>query len=431
MNSGMAKCWVVGLLGLASCANAPSRPDRVDGRSRHEGGYDVLDVRLDLRPDPATRSIEASQSMRLRLEQPLTELRLDANALQISAASMDGDAMPWRTEGRSLVLVFPHAVQPGTAMTLRFNYAGKPARGLEWEDNGFYTSYFTCDWMLCALDRPGDAFTFHVDLRLTESGWREFRAERARAYPAHVQGFAAGRWNVVRQSRGGTQFVFASGHASEADLSAMFADTPAMQAFFTRRAGVPFPHAVFTQLLVRGAAAQEGAGFAILGDDVVRPVLTDPHEDWAAAHELAHSYWGNLISPKDWAHFWLSEGLTTFMVAAWKQQRWGESDYQSEIALATERWTRARDAGWDRPLAFTGTYPDLRTRRAIQYSKGMLFFVELRRVLGEEAFWRGIATYTRAHAGRTVESADMQHAMEQASGRDLAALFGGWVYYPR
>jgi hypothetical protein len=74
-----------------------------------------------------------------------------------------------------------------------------------------------------------------------------------------------------------------------------------------------------------------------------------------------------------------AEPTDAYAVAAWKQRRWGEAQYQREIAASTERWARAREAGWDRPLTFAGAYPDLRTRRAIQYSKGMLFFVELRR----------------------------------------------------
>jgi aminopeptidase N len=341
---------------------------------------------------------------------------------------MDGDPMASRVEDGKVVFTFPYPIRPGRLVTLYFNYAGAPARGLVWEENGLYTSYFACDWMFCALDRPGDAFTFDVDWDVAALGWQAFESELSRAYPAHVQGFAAGRWSVVRERVKETEFVYASGHAGEADLRAMFAETPRMAAFFERRAGVPFPHSTYTQLLVQGGAAQEGAGFAILGDDAVRPVLADPHEDWAAAHEMAHAYWGNLITPKDWSHFWLSEGLTTFMVAAWKQERWGEADYQREIELATTRWARARDAGWDRPLAFAEAYPDLRTRRAIQYSKGILFFVELRRVLGDDAFWAGLRDYSSAHAGGVVASRDMQSAMEGASGRDLAALFAEWVY---
>jgi aminopeptidase N len=58
----------------------------------------------------------------------------------------------------------------------------------------------------------------------------------------------------------------------------------------------------------------------------------------------------------------------------------------------------------------------------------MLFFVELRRVLGEQAFWRGIRAYTRAHAGGVVFSADLERALEEQSSQDLDALFAVWVY---
>jgi hypothetical protein len=116
------------------------------------------------------------------------------------------------------------------------------------------------------------------------------------------------------------------------------------------------------------------------------------------------------------------------MAAAWKQHRWGEEWHERELDGARTRWAAARAAGWDRPLAFSGAYPDLRTRRAIQYSKGALFFVELRRALGDDAFWRGLRSFTIAHVGGTVESADLQHAFEAASGRDLAPLFAECVY---
>src|SRR5690606_41540604 len=91
----------------------------------------------------------------------------------------------------------------------------------------------------------------------------------------------------------------------------------------------------------------------------------------------------------------------------------------------------ARGAGCVGALQFGVAQPALRPRRAIQYSKGMLFFVELRNELGEDAFWRGLSRYTRENAGRAVESADLQRAMEGASGRDLGALFAAWVYEGR
>ena len=79
-------------------------------------------------------------------------------------------------------------------------------------------------------------------------------------------------------------------------------------------------------------------------------------------------------------------------------------------------------------LAWPGRYPSLGVRRAVQYSKGALFMVRLRELVGEEAFWRGLRAYTQAHAGGTVTSRDFQAAIEAASGRDLSAMFDEWVY---
>lgn len=420
-----AKLRILGVLGAAffsvACVGA-SEPT-----AHHQGGYDLQQTALTFTPNIQLHSIDALQVTRLRAETALRELRFDANALSIDSAEANGQAMTWRADDSALVLVLPRAFSAGETIELRIHYHGVPARGLLFEEGVYYTSYFSCDWMFCALDRPGDKFRFSA-VAIADGSVRKFSSDERQDYPAYVQGFGGGALREIHERAGAVELVYASAHASEADLRAMFASTPQMLRFFEERAGVAFPHRTFTQLLVRADEAQEAAGFTILGDALVRPILENPHEDWAIAHELAHQYWGNLLTCEDWSEFWLNEGLTTFMVAAWKQHRWGEEDYRREIDLAQQRWARAREAGWDRPLAFSGPYPDLRTRRSIQYSKGMLFLVTLRRELGEEAFWRGLRTYTRAHAGGTVESADLERAMEAASGRDLGALFAEWVY---
>ena len=59
---------------------------------------------------------------------------------------------------------------------------------------------------------------------------------------------------------------------------------------------------------------------------------------------------------------------------------------------------------------------------------GALFLATLREEIGDEQFWDGVRAYTRAHAGGTVTSVDFQRAMEEASGRDLAAIFDQWVF---
>ena len=126
--------------------------------------------------------------------------------------------------------------------------------------------------------------------------------------------------------------------------------------------------------------------------------------------------------------FWLNEGITTFMTAAWKEHRYGRAAYDAELDVARGRLEKARARGFDKPLAWDGHYPTLGTRRAIQYSKGALFMDHLRATLGDAAFWSGLRRYTRAHVGGTVTSIDLEQAMEAASGRDLHQIFADWVF---
>jgi hypothetical protein len=96
--------------------------------------------------------------------------------------------------------------------------------------------------------------------------------------------------------------------------------------------------------------------------------------------------------------------------------------------LLARRLEDASRLGVNRPLTYSGQYPSLSARRAIQYSKGALFMDRLRRELGDETFWLALKAYTRKHAGGTVNSRDFQKAFEGAARRDLSQLFNEWVY---
>ena len=224
------------------------------------------------------------------------------------------------------------------------------------------------------------------------------------------------------------RFDFVNASGAEADLPSLFAETPAIASFFASKAGLPLPDRAYTQILVAGQEAQEAAGFSLIGRAALDRDLREPETQWIVAHELAHQWWGNLVTSATWQDFWLNEGFATFMTAAWKQHRFGEAAYQADLEIARTRLRRAAEIGFDMPLAWGGAYPSLPTRRAVQYSKGALFLDRLRTELGDAPFWNGIRSYTRRFAGGTVRSADFERAMEDASDRDLSALFAEWVY---
>jgi len=263
--------------------------------------------------------------------------------------------------------------------------------------------------------------------QLTQSLVRHVWHE-AHPYSSYLYGFAAGKFQHAEEQAGSIALHYYGVGDDEQALRRKFAPTAGMLAFLQDKAGVPMPHGAYRQLLIPGSEAQELDAFAVIGTAELDPILNQPQEDWVIVHEMAHQWWGNLLTCRSWSEFWLNEGITTFMVAAYKEQQWGQDAYRRELDLLRKRYQTAIDAGVDRPLTYAGEYPSLKLRRSIQYSKGALFMAALRDELGERAFWEGLRRYTHAHAGGSVTSHDLQAAMERAAGRKLDGLFDKWVY---
>jgi aminopeptidase N len=411
---------------------------------------DVLAYRVTLEPDFARRWVVGHEQIVFDPRSLASgELVFTASALTIRDARIDGVSVEPRVEGAELRIPVPRARARARRATLDVSFDGAPARGYELRDGVLVTSYFACDWMLCAQEAFGDKATIRLDLilprtmttvgpgtlveaRALADGKVRARWESTSAYSAYLYAFAAGELRPstpgsMNADKGRVELRLISALPADAKLEALFAPTREMLIFFEGLAGTPFPRKDYTQLLVDGTAAQEQVSHSIIGRAAVEPMLKDPSEDWAIAHELAHQWWGNSITCTTLSEFWLNEGVTTFVVAAWKEHRWGRAAYERELDIARRRLAAAGEEWRDVRLTFDGKYPSLAVRRAIQYSKGALFLDALRTELGDELFWKGFRQYTRDNLGRSVTSSDFERAFERVSGRDLSGIFGAWV----
>jgi aminopeptidase N len=417
--------------------------------SLDEGEPDITSYAVHIEIDLAARSVSGTATLRYSAQAGST-LRLPENALRVDGVRTPDEAVPFRIESGSLVIELPRFDHPPTSRgqptpgQIEIAYHAQPARGLVFGPEFVYTDFFTCHWMPCK-ETPGDKASFRLELvvpapwsgvasgHLVEKseagpGRTRFVWQEERPYSPYLYGFAVGRFSQATTRAGRAELQLFGADLQATAVEARFRSTEAMVRFLESKATVSLPSATYTQILVPGSAAQEKSSFSLIGRDELDPILSDPTEDWVIVHELAHQWWGNLITCKDWSHFWLNEGITSFMVAAYKEQRWGSAAYEHELRLSRERHQRAVDAHFDVKLAYAGQYPSLDIRRAIQYSKGVLFLHTLRLELGDADFWAGLGRFTRDRAGQSVESLDFEHDVEAATGRDLSALFRSWVY---
>jgi aminopeptidase N len=409
-------------------------------------GFEVERYSVALRPDFATTAVSGTEAIVVRgTSDGVTRLAFTANALRISEATLNARPIQVWSDEDAVVFALPHALRTGQRATLRFRIEGTPARGVTAVAGGIYTSYFACDWMVCLQDTPGDKAHLMLDLFLPAGmesigvgqagpsivlpgGLIRHRWRSTRPYSPYLFAFAAGPFRRQATHTDQGDLVYFNGTETSADLGVLFSRSPAMAAFFAKRAGMPLPDRRYMQLLVPGREAQESASFSLIGRVELDRERDGASSAWILAHEMAHQWWGNLVTCATWKDFWLNEGIATFMVAAWREQDLGEVAYRQELDAARRRVERVREIGFDKPLAWDGRYPSLSARRAVQYSKAALFLAHIREMIGNTAFWDGLRDFTRKHAGGTVTSRDFQHAMQKASGRDLSPVFAEWVY---
>jgi aminopeptidase N len=415
--------------------------------SPSERGFDVLHYDAAIEPDIPAMSVAGRVSIRVRLLASVDSLEFDRGELAIDAVREASATLRFELLPRRVRVRLPHPVERGQTRTIDIDYRGTPRFGLQFvpERSQLYTIFSTSQWLVC-IDAPDERATLDLrvalpaDLQAAGSGrlagtrrrpdgrmtheWREDRA-----MPSYTFGFAAGRFDeVTARDRRVAYRYLGSAFASTRELERVFADTPDMVRFFARRAGVPYPHDSYTQVLVARTAGQELAGFALLSDAYGQNLRDNPESIDLSAHEVAHQWWGNLVTCQDWRHFWLNEGFATFMAAAYDEHRFGRAAYERDIDAARARYEHVRKTSGDRPLVFPSWDRPTADDRTIVYQKGAYVLHRLREMLGDGPFWKGIRYYTRRYQGQAVTTADFQRAMDASTGKDLSAFFATWVY---
>jgi aminopeptidase N len=145
------------------------------------------------------------------------------------------------------------------------------------------------------------------------------------------------------------------------------------------------------------------------------------------AHETAHQWFGDAVTPATWADLWLSEGFATYFAALFVERYEGEAafrDYMSRAADAYLRYEKTRRA----PIYDRETEDLNQLLNANNYQKGAWVLHMLRARLGDAVFFRGVRAYYRAHKDANATTEDLRAALERASGTDLREFFARWVY---
>lgn len=145
------------------------------------------------------------------------------------------------------------------------------------------------------------------------------------------------------------------------------------------------------------------------------------------AHEVAHQWFGNSATEKDWHHVWLSEGFATYFANLYQEYAYGHDRLVKEELTQRDQVIRFF---YQRPTpVLDTTIVDLaKLLSTNSYQKGSWVLHMLRHEVGDLDFWRGIRQYYSTYRNGNALTADFERSMEGVSGKDLKAFFRQWIY---
>ena len=425
---------------------------------------DVLHIDLHLEPDLDALTLDGVCTTTVRAyDDPVHRLSLNAVDLAVSAVERDGAALAFERRDDALIVTFEPPIAPREELSFRIAYrASKPRHGLffieptpeypqkmrhAWtqsqDENARY--WFPClDYphakqttQTTVVVRKGEfALANGALIERTDDGeTTRFVYRQDVPHSTYLMTFVAGPFVEARQSDAGSRKVPVFYYVlpgRESDGERAFGNTPRMIDAFEERIGTPYPYARYSQIAVTDFifGGMENTSATTQTDRTLHDERAhiDFSSDPLVSHELAHQWFGDLLTCRDWSHAWLNEGFATYFECVWREADLGFDEYLYDVFGCVTRYLEEDGDRYRRPIVCNRYRDPIELFDRHLYEKGGATLHMLRGELGDERFWRSIRHYVAQNAQRNVETIDLIRAIEEATGRNMRGFFDQWVF---
>jgi aminopeptidase N len=417
--------------------------------------FDALHVSLDLDVDLKRKTLSGTCETTVRARRSgVRKLEFDAADLKISVVLVDGEKARFALRGDKVIVSLRRDLTESAEARILFRYrVVDPLSGLHFvrKPSQLWSQSQPQDahrWFPCH-DSPHAKVTSEIRARVPagfralsngvlaeheRQGAREiWHWKMDRPHSIYLITLVVGEFSEIVEDWDGIPVVYYCEQGREADARRGFSVTPKAVQFFSEKFGVRYPYARYAQV----AVAEYPGGMehttcttqtdACLID--ARAYL-DHDLDTLVAHELAHQWFGDLVTCAEWPHAWLNEGFATYCEVLFLDHARGRDEADYEL-LANARIYFDEDSRRYRRAVVCRTYGDPWTifDRHL-YEKGSWILHMMRRELGDALWSKAIGHYLLKHKDSSVQTQDLVVAIEEATGRNLQGFFDQWVYRP-
>lgn len=448
---------------VAAALSAP-RPFALPGTQRvyeRPRPFAIEHLALDVTLDPKGKTIEGTAALDVRrIDKSATEIALDAIGFEVRSCEVDGKRVAHVYDGSTLRIPIAPKHAKGT---ITVSYRAEPRRGLYFLEPDEHVKdrprqvWSQCQdedarhWIPCH-DKPHVKMTFELRVRVP-AGWyalsngalvsADKKGAKTWRYhwkmddpvPSYLVTLAAGEFSELDGGAAdGVPLTYLVPKGREKDGKRTFARTPAMIEHFGRVTGVKFPWNKYAQIVVSDFifGGMENTTATTMYEHILldERAALDITSDDLIAHELAHQWFGDFVTCRDFSHGWLNEGFATFFEHIDREAKLGRDEYEYGLKADLDAYLGEANGRYKRPIVCADYEEPIDIFDRHLYEKGGLVLHMLRTTLGDETFFGGVKTYLERHARGVVETRDLHRALEEVSGRGLDRFFEQWLHRP-
>ena len=460
----LAKAEHVHGLQCGHAANIWSSIDSASQRYAPDRAVDIGQFDLDVTPDFKNRRVAGTATFTFKpILKPLGQLRLDAHDLEISAVSGSAEIAVWQNTDRALIVTFAEPIAAGEQARLTVTYEAEPKKGLYFRtpemgydpgDTHIWTQGESIEarhWFPC-FDAPNEFFTSTMTCRVPEgmvvlsngrkvsdavdadSGLRVVKWSQDKPHVNYLITLVAGHFKRLEEKHGDLSMSFWTAPSDFANAANSFRYTKECMEYLEEEIGVPYPWAKYDQVTVQDFhwGGMENTSISTLNASTLFSSETENirSSQGLMAHELAHQWFGDLVTCKDWSQLWLNEGFATYYTHLFAGHKDGIDEMRYGLYRDRKSLTgRSGDTTAMVNRKYNTPKEMFRKYGFMSYSKGSWVLHMLRSQLGPELFRKCVKTYLERHKHGNVVTEDLRSIIEEISGNSFDRFFDQYVFH--
>jgi len=413
---------------------------------------DFIRAEVLIEPTPSEGRINGSVAYQYNVIEDVDSIFLDAVNLDFSAVYLDGNRADYEYNGRKLVI--KKKMKKRDSHILSLDYVARPKQTvyfLGWDDaiegdeqiwtqgQGKYTSHW-----LPSFDDMTEKVEFNLDIILKQdytviangklvkketlpnaNGYL-WQFDMQKPMSSYLVAFAIGNFEKETiHSTSGVPIELYYEHKDSVKAEPTYRFTQHIFDFLEQEIGVPYPWQNYKQVPVQDFlyAGMENTGATIFSNTFVVDSVAFADKNYVNvnAHELAHQWFGNLVTEQSGNHHWLHEGFATYYAYLAEKDIFGEEYFYWHLLETAEALERFSQDGSGEELTNSGA------GSLTFYEKGAWALVMLRDRVGDANFKQGIKNYLAEYAFQNVTIPDFMGEMEKASGKNLSNFENLWL----